>query len=204
MIHKDVRVGKIFLGAGVLIFVIMISLAVAWYINRPTVMEPLPFPEQRLVVGCTNNFPPFDLLDKNGNHIGYAREISTEVARELGCAIEYRTSPHWVEVVEWLKNGDVDLIHLIAYSRERDEYFDFTIPHTLVPEVIFVRSERLDIRGLDDLADKQIGAVRRHITHEKLLKYEEVKENGKYEKNVILDWCGASDTSFSPWWFLWV
>jgi len=154
---------------GVLIAVI---LGITWYINRPTVTESLPFPEQRLVVGCTDNFPPFDLRDKNGNHIGYARDISTEVARELDCAIEYRTSPHWGEVVEWLKNGEVDLIHLIAYSAERDEYFDFTIPHTLVPEVIFVHSERLDIRGLDDLEGKQIGVVQRHITHEKLLKYD--------------------------------
>ena len=54
----------------------------------------------------------------------------------------------------------------------RDKYFDFTIPHTLVPEVIFVRSERLDINGLNDFEGKQIGAVRQHITHEKLMEHE--------------------------------
>jgi len=169
MTNKKARIRKIFLRIGVLILVILILSVIVWHLSRPIVTEPPPFREQRLVVGCTDNFPPFDLRDKNGDHIGYARDLFTEVARELGCAIEYRTSPR-----EWLKNGEVDLIHLIAYSSERDEYFDFTIPHTLVPEVIFVRSERLDIHGLDDLEGKQIGVVRRHITHEKLLKYEDL------------------------------
>lgn len=151
---------------------VTVSLGLAWGLLRPPAQQPPGLSEQKLVIGSTSDFPPFDMLNSDGNHVGYAFDISTAVANELGYDYEYKIASTWVQLVDWLKNDEVYLIHLIAYSSERDEYFDFTIPHTLVPEVIYVRSERLDIHTLDDLEDKKNGAVRQHITHQKLMQYD--------------------------------
>lgn len=125
-------------------------------------------------VGSSSNFPPVNFLDKSGNLRGFGRELSTEVVNAMGGEAIHLYSDHWSEVVSWLKGGDVDFIHDMAYSPERSKEYQFTSPILTMDESLFVHADRFDINGLGDLVGKKIACVNGHITHQYLKQFPEL------------------------------
>jgi signal transduction histidine kinase len=126
------------------------------------------------VVASSNNLPPINFLDGKGDLTGFAREISTAVARAIDADTRYLHSSHYPEELKWLETGKADLIHDTAYSEERALFLDFTDPILEMPEVIFTRADQVNINGFGSLRGKSVAAVRQHISHLYLEKYPEI------------------------------
>lgn len=122
--------------------------------------------EPRVYVDASsNNFPPMNFLDQDGNLTGFGRELADAVAREAGLKVEHIHSKNWVEVLDWLKKGKADFIHDTGYTLERDAYLDYTKPIIEMPEVIFVRNEEFAITGFNSLKGVKVACVKEHISH---------------------------------------
>jgi diguanylate cyclase (GGDEF)-like protein/PAS domain S-box-containing protein len=122
-------------------------------------------PGRTLTVASSNNFPPVNFLDQDGHLTGFGRELSDAALAQLGVSVRRRHSASWLEVLQWLEDGDADLIHDAAYTKARDTYLDFSVPILELPEVIFVRDTHLTIRDLASLNGKWVACVRAHISH---------------------------------------
>lgn len=120
---------------------------------------------RELVDASSNNFPPMNLLDKDGNLTGFGRDLSDAVIKAVGAKVTHIHSEHWVTVLEWLDSGEADFIHDTGYTVDRDEFLDYSDPIIEMPEVIFVRSDQWDITDFDSLKGKPVACVDRHITH---------------------------------------
>lgn len=118
-----------------------------------------------LIAASSNNFPPMNALDKNGNLVGFGREISDAAMKAVGVEIKHIHSPHWVEVLEWLSSGQADFIHDAGYTKAREEFLDYSKPIIEMPEMIFVRTAQFDISGLSSLEGKKVACVNQHISH---------------------------------------
>ena len=91
-----------------------------------------------LVIASSNNFPPINTLDDNGQLTGFGRDLSTAVAKSLGLEVHHMHSGIWSNVLKWLDEGTADLIHDTGFTPERESSLDFTIPILEMPESIFV------------------------------------------------------------------
>lgn len=128
-----------------------------------------------LVIASSNNFPPINILDDKGQLIGFARDMSSAVAKAIGVEVTYIHSGIWSNVLKWLSTGKADLIHDTGYNVERESYLDFTDSIIEMPESIFVRDQQFDINSLSSLYGKKVACVNRHITHIYLQKFKEIK-----------------------------
>ncbi|MDA3791927.1 MAG: transporter substrate-binding domain-containing protein, partial [Desulfobacula sp.] len=120
---------------------------------------------QILVGASSNNFPPMNVLDKNENLTGFARELTDAVMKAVGTKVSHIHSSNWIEVLKWLDSGKADFIHDCGYTKDRDDFLDYTKPIIEMPEMIFVRPDQYDITGLDSLKGKKVACVNNHISH---------------------------------------
>ena len=127
-----------------------------------------------LVGASSNNFPPMNILDKDGNLIGFGRELSDAVIKEMGGEIEHIHSSQWMQVLDWLDTGRADFIHDTGYTKDRDKFLDYSDPILEMPEVIFVRDDEFSITSMESLRSKKVACVNKHITHLYLQQFPEV------------------------------
>lgn len=130
--------------------------------GQPLNEDPLP---SVLTIASSNNFPPINLLDDNGELQGFARDISSAVAKQIGVKVRRKHSPRWTDVLSWLDSGEADLIHDTGYTKKREEFLDFSLPIIEMSEVIFVKQNQYDIHSIDSLKGKKVACVNKHITH---------------------------------------
>ena len=132
------------------------------------------YKSRNFVDASSNNFPPMNVLDKGGNLTGFGRELSDAVIKAIGGEVTHIHSGNWIQVLEWLDSGKADFIHDTGYTKDRDEFLDYTAPIIEMPEVIFVRADQYDITGLNSLKGKTVACVNRHVTHLYLQTFPEI------------------------------
>jgi PAS domain S-box-containing protein len=105
------------------------------------------------------DYPPFALALPDGTADGFSVDLLKAVAEKAGFVVNFKTAP-WATIKRELAEGELDVLPLVSYSQERDEYFDFTIPYLQMHGSIFVRKGTTDIRSEADLKDKEVLVMR--------------------------------------------
>lgn len=112
-------------------------------------------PPSRLVrVGIYQN-PPKIFLDEDGRPAGIFVDLLTEVSRKENWRIEY-VPGEWAECLEALSAGRIDLMPDVAYSRERDQRFDFHAVTALESWSQLYASPRFEMTSLTDLQGRRV------------------------------------------------
>lgn len=62
----------------------------------------------KIVVG-SDNYPPFNYMDENGNPTGIDVDIATEAFKRLGYRVEF-VNIEWEDKKNLVENGDIDCI----------------------------------------------------------------------------------------------
>ncbi|NTW05836.1 MAG: transporter substrate-binding domain-containing protein [Peptococcaceae bacterium] len=110
------------------------------------------------------NYPPFSVIN-NGQADGFSVELLKEVAQEAGLQVDFKVD-EWIVIKEELKNGELDILPLVSYSKERDEYYDFSVPYIVMYGNIFVHKNNDTITAEDDLYGKKIAVMKGDTAHE--------------------------------------
>jgi signal transduction histidine kinase/CheY-like chemotaxis protein len=125
-------------------------------------------PAKTLLVGSELDYPPFAIVNKNGKADGFSVDLFKAVAQVMEFNVTFRVDP-WNEVRQALENGEIDALPLVSYSKERDEVFDFTTPHTVSYAAVFVRKGEATIDSEAELRGKKIIVMRSDATHDYLV-----------------------------------
>ena len=110
------------------------------------------------------DYPPFSVTT-DGNADGFSVELLKEVADVMGLRISFKVDS-WANIKEELKEGKLDVLPLVGYTQERDEYLDFSVPYIIMHGNIFIRTDNTDIRTEDDLFGKRILVMEGDSAHE--------------------------------------
>jgi PAS domain S-box-containing protein len=110
--------------------------------------EPVAFVSQ-------SSYPPFEFVDGEGRRQGLCIDLARWIAKELGFRAEFADMP-FGEAQAAVLEGRADVLTSLFRSGEREGRFDFTSTTWEVPSLIFVRTERPDVSGLEDLRGKRI------------------------------------------------
>ncbi len=112
-----------------------------------------------LSVGVLVDFPPFGLLDLNGQPDGYDPTLARMLADRMG--VELQLVPvAGPNRVPYLLNGRVDmLIAALGITAERAQQVDFSDPSATVNQVLYAPKD-MALNGLEDLSGKSVGVAR--------------------------------------------
>ncbi|MBF0588116.1 MAG: transporter substrate-binding domain-containing protein [Magnetococcales bacterium] len=125
--------------------------------------------DDALLVGSEVGYPPFAIVNSNGEADGFSVDLFKAVAEVMGLPVIFRVGP-WDEVRHALEKGEIDALPLVSYSTERDKLFDYTTPHTVSYAVAFVRKGGAPIRRKVDLRGRTILVMQSDATHDYLKK----------------------------------
>lgn len=123
--------------------------------------------EKVLKVGSELDFPPYALVNENGEADGYSVDLLKAVAEEVGLKLDIKAAP-WAEIRRDLEMGNIDVLPFVAWSVERDQKLDFTSTHVTVHDNIFRRKGDLRIRSEADLKGKTVLVMEGDSAHDYL------------------------------------
>ena len=123
---------------------------------------------QRLKTIIVNNYHPYTFINDRGQPDGFSVEIAKAVTKAMDLELEIRADK-WDVAMKELEAGKIDLLPMMAYSQERDIIFDFSVPHTIAYDTIFIRKGSTDLRTLKNLSGKTVIVMNKDIAHSYLL-----------------------------------
>ena len=124
--------------------------------------------KRRLKTIIVNNYHPYTYMNEKGEPDGFSVEIAIAVAKTMDLDLEIRADK-WDLSMKELETGGIDLIPMMAYSPERDEQFDFSVPYTIAYDTIFYKKGEKGIRSLNDLNGKTVIVTNNDAAHGYLL-----------------------------------
>lgn len=111
------------------------------------------FAAKTIKVGVYENSPT--IFMDTGKPNGLFIEILEDIAQKEGWQLEY-VFGHWSEVYNHLKKGEIDVLPAIAYSREREEFFNFTDETVMSNWAQIYSQNNSEINSLLQLQGKRI------------------------------------------------
>ena len=122
---------------------------------------------QTVIVSVPKYFPPYFLVDKNGQVSGYAIDVAEEVARRAGLSFEYHVTEGWPQTTQALLQGEADVVASMGITSERSEDFDYTSVLENLPVGFLVEKSR-NIHSVDDLLGKRVGVTKTNVAYQLL------------------------------------
>ena len=123
---------------------------------------------QHLKTIIVNNYHPYTFLNDKGEPDGFSVDIAKAVTTAMDLELEIRPDK-WDLAMKELETGSIDLLPMMAYSPERDKIFDFSVPHTIAYDAIFIKKGTTSLRTLKDLSGKTVIVMNKDAAHSYLL-----------------------------------
>jgi len=154
----------------------------------------------RILVGSELDYPPYALVTADGQADGFSVDLMKAVCEAMGIEVAFRVGP-WNEVRAALERGEIDALPLVSYSVERDEVFDFTMPHTVAHGAVFKRRDTPGIASVVEMRDKAIIVMRGDAGHDWLVR-NDISDNlvltSTVEESLKLLASGRHDFALAP------
>jgi PAS domain S-box-containing protein len=102
-----------------------------WLEEHATTIRYAPLPDS----------PPIDFVDKSGRPRGITPDYVQRIERKLGVQFVEVHCDSWKEILEKLRNREVDLVGSVQNTAERQTFLRFTEPYLRLPNIILTRKE---------------------------------------------------------------
>jgi len=126
------------------------------------------FPSASLKTIIVKDYYPYTFVNDKGIPDGFSVDIAKAAAGVMGLKLEISVDT-WANAIKALGNGTIGMLPMMAASPERDKIFDFSVPHTIAYDAVFLRNGAQRISSLKDLADKTVIVMNKDAAHDYLL-----------------------------------
>jgi two-component system sensor histidine kinase EvgS len=110
------------------------------------------------------DFSPYEFINDKNEPDGYNVELTQAIARQLGLKVHIELG-QWSDVRRELETDKIDALTGVLYSKERDEVFDFSVPHVVISYAVFVRKDST-FQNPMDLMGKEVIVVKNVYAHD--------------------------------------
>ncbi len=121
-----------------------------------------------LRLGIDPSFAPFEFFAEDGKYMGMAADYMKIISARLGIDLIPEKGLKWVEVIEKIKRGEIDMLPCVGITEERKQYAVYTNSYLNFMRAIITRGD-FPVSGLGDLAQKRVG-VQKNSSHHGFLK----------------------------------
>lgn len=102
------------------------------------------------------DWPPYEIINQNGEHEGIAADLLRLAAERAGVALKLVRTKDWDESVAASKRGDCQALSFLNQTPKRDEWLIFTDPIFTDPNVVITREQHSYISDLAELSGRTI------------------------------------------------
>lgn len=118
-----------------LVFVLAITLATA------SAQATYDLGGRTLIVGSDTTYPPFEMVNDQGEIVGFDVDVVNAICEVINCVAEFQTTA-WDGIFAAMGNGEFDMIASgITITEERAQVVEFTEPYHEVNQAVAVRTE---------------------------------------------------------------
>jgi len=114
-----------------------------------------------------DDYYPYTFVNKEGVPDGFSVELVKAVTGVMGMNLEIRVDT-WEQARCCLEAGDIDLLPMMAYSKERDRLFDFSVPHTIAYDAFFTRKDSKRLNTIEEFKGKTVIVMKGDQAHDYL------------------------------------
>ncbi|MCC2606342.1 substrate-binding periplasmic protein [Planctobacterium marinum] len=109
---------------------------------------------------CIDHYPPLQIVLENGLATGENVEVARQFAQNLGYQLTFTTDIPFKRCLQWLEDGEVDLMIGLLDSAQRQQNYHMFLYDDHTIKRFFIRNEAEDILDFSDLAGLNIAVVR--------------------------------------------
>ncbi|WP_461834187.1 PAS domain S-box protein [Desulfothermus sp.] len=117
------------------------------------------YTNKTIIVVGDESYAPFEFKDAKGNARGIFVDIWRLWEKKTNVKVIYKLMK-WKDALKGVKTGKYDVVGGIFYSKERDNFFDFTNPYIQIDTRIFFHKNIFGLQALDDLSAFLVGVVK--------------------------------------------
>lgn len=129
-------------------------------------------------IGMIKDYYPFS-YEENGKINGFSYEYFKLLASKVDMNFDIQID-NWSSSLDKFKNKKIDIIDAISYTKEREEFTNFSSPYFQIPNAIFARKNSFkDYKGLESLKGKRVGIT------EKIYYFDIIKKLDLFELVVF-------------------
>jgi PAS domain S-box-containing protein len=151
-----------------ILLLLLTRLSQAQDVERRQSLDSAPISSNSLKTLIVDNYHPYTFANENGAPDGFSVDIVNAVATVMGLELEVRMDT-WERARKALDNGEIDLLPMMASSPERQKSFDFSVPHTIAFDAVFVRKGAAGMRSIEDLSNKTVIVMDGDAAHDYVL-----------------------------------
>jgi PAS domain S-box-containing protein len=111
-----------------------------------------------IIIGNEMDWPPFDFVE-NGLPAGLAIDVMKLIAKKSGLKLSFVNGYSFAELLNKLKNKEIDLMPALLVNSERKNFILFTEPYFINRTVIVTREGDKNTETLDDLSGRKVAIV---------------------------------------------
>lgn len=119
-------------------------------------------------LGIDSSWPPFEFVDGDGKYAGVSSGYVDAISKRLEVAMEPLRGISWLEAVDKLRKGELDVLPAVAKTPGREAYLNFTKPYITLPMIIATRKDGPLVNELGDLQGRSVGVVKGYASAELL------------------------------------
>jgi polar amino acid transport system substrate-binding protein len=114
--------------------------------------------KNKIIVGTSADFPPFEYKDENGTIVGFDVEMITAILTDQGYEVEVRDIL-WETLIPALENGQINVIVAgMSITDERKEIVDFSNPYFDADlSVLIKKGSGIVVNNVSSLANLTVG-----------------------------------------------
>jgi two-component system, cell cycle sensor histidine kinase and response regulator CckA len=114
------------------------------------------------------DYYPYTFVNDKGMPDGFSVDLAKAVVQSMDMTLDI-SADSWEHAKAALENGTIDFLPMTAASHVRRQSLDFSAPHTIAYDAIFVRRESQRIGSLNDLSGKTIIVMNKDAAHDVIL-----------------------------------
>ena len=118
-------------------------------------------------VGVDKAWPPFDYYAL-GAHNGISSEYLKIISEKTGLRFDIY-SDVWSNVIEKIKNKELDILACAVKNPQREEYLDFTNPY-LTLDIVVVAKKELVLKSFEDINNFKVVVQKNGYIYDSLVK----------------------------------
>lgn|GEM_PF-1584366 len=119
-------------------------------------------------LGIDPSWPPFEFLDSGGKYSGVSSGMVDFLSKRLGIDMTPATGLTWSQVVEKMKQGDLDVLPAVVPDEQRKQYMAFSKPYASFPVIIATHQDMPFVSDLSELLQHRVGVVKDYFIVDQL------------------------------------
>lgn len=124
---------------------------------------------QGVVTYCVDpDWPPFEQIDSQGQHVGIAADLLSLVAQRSGLHLQLLVTKDWDESLQASRDGRCSALSFLNQTPKRDAWLVFTDPVLLDENVLITREEHPFVSDLASLSSATMALPRGTSTEERM------------------------------------